>query len=446
MANVDSTREMQDTARAAAETARKAGAQQAAVSAARVRNVQVDWRDGKMERVKEATTRGLSVELYVDGRYSTVSTSDLRPDAVRAFVETAVAMARKLEKDPFRSLPDPRLYAGQARVDLDLLDPGQGALTPAARRERARAAEEGARAVKGSDAFLSVSAGVSDSLSEVFRVHTNGFEGTRKGTTFVVSSGVSVKDPDGRRPEDSAYAFARHLAAVPPPATVGKEAAERALACIGARKAESAAMTMVVDARAAGRLVSTLLGPLSGGALQQKQSCLEGKLGQAVGSPLLDVADDPLVPRGLDSRLFDSEGIAARRFPVFEKGVLTAYYLDTYYAKKLGMEPTTRSSSNLAWTLGTKGREGLLADARDAILVTGFLGGNSNSTTGDFSLGVQGFRIRDGRIAEPVAEMNVSGNLLDVWKRLVAVGNDPYPYSTLRTPTLVFEKVQFAGA
>jgi PmbA protein len=446
MANVDSTRQMQDTARAAAEAARKAGAQEAAVSASRVRSVQVDWRDGKMERVKEATTRGLSVEIYVDGRYSTVATSDLRPDAVRAFVETAVAMARKLEKDPFRSLPDPKLYEGQARVDLDLVDAGQGSLTPAARRERAQAAEEGARSVKGAEAFLSVSSGVSDSLSETFRVASNGFEGTRNGTAFSISASVSVKDPDGRRPEDYAYAYARHLAAVPAPATVGQEAAGRALACIGARKAGSAAMTMVVDARAAGRLVSTLLGPLSGGALQQKQSCLEGKLGQAVGSALLDVADDPLVPRGLDSRLFDSEGIAAHRFPVFEKGVLRSYYLDTYYARKLGMAPTTRGASNLAWTLGTRGREALLADAREAILVTGFLGGNSNSTTGDFSLGVQGFRIRDGRVAEPIAEMNVSGNLLDVWKRLVAVGNDPYPYSTLRTPTLVFEKVQFAGA
>jgi PmbA protein len=143
MAN-DPSRQMQEVARAAADMARKAGAQQAAVGAARVRTVEVEWRDGKLERLKEATTRGLGLELYVDGRYSVVSTSDLRPEAVRPFVETAVAMARKLEADPFRSLPDPKLYAGQAKVDLDVFDPAQATLTAASRRERAQAAEAGA--------------------------------------------------------------------------------------------------------------------------------------------------------------------------------------------------------------------------------------------------------------------------------------------------------------
>jgi PmbA protein len=445
MANDDPRKQLQDTARSAADMARKAGAQQAAVGAARVRTVEVEWRDGRLERMKEATTRGLQLELYVDGRYTTVATSDLRPEAIRSFVETAVAMARKLEPDRFRSLPDPRLYEGRARVDLDLVDPSQGTLTAAGRRERAQAAEAGARAVKGAGSILSVTTGFSDVLLEGFRVHTDGFEGSRQGTSFTVSAEVSVKDPDGRRPEDGDFAFARHVAAVPAPESVGRAAAERAVARIGARKGESAAMTMIVDARAASRLVSTLLGPLSGMALQQKQSCLEGKLGQPVGSALLDFSDDPLVPRGLDSRLFDGEGLAARRFPVFEKGVLRNYYVGTYYGRKLQMDPTTQGASNLAWTLGSRDQAGLAADAKEAVLVTGFLGGNSNGTTGDFSLGVQGYRVRGGKVAEPVGEMNISGNLLDVWKRLVAVGNDPYPYSKLRTPTLVFEGVQFAG-
>jgi PmbA protein len=130
---------------------------------------------------------------------------------------------------------------------------------------------------------------------------------------------------------------------------------------------------------------------------------------------------------------------------VFEQGVLRNYYVDTYYGRKLGMPPTTARSSNLAWKLGERSREGLLSDIGEAILVTGFLGGNSNGTTGDFSLGVRGFRVRGGRVAEPVGEMNVSGNHLQLWQRLAAVGNDPYPYSAMRTPTLVFEGVQFAG-
>jgi PmbA protein len=125
--------------------------------------------------------------------------------------------------------------------------------------------------------------------------------------------------------------------------------------------------------------------------------------------------------------------------------VLRNYYIDTYYGKKLQMAPTTAGASNLLVALGDKDQAGLVKDLAEGILVTGFLGGNSNATTGDFSFGVQGFRIRSGQVAEPVAELNISGNHLDFWKRLVAVGNDPWPYSTYRTPTLVFEGVQFAG-
>ncbi len=305
--------------------------------------------------------------------------------------------------------------------------------------------EAAARAVPGADRILSVSTGVSDTRAESVLVPSNGFEGTRRGTDFWISAEVTVKDADGRRPEDSAASGGRFLAALEPAQAVGRRAAERALARLGSAKGESALMTMVVDARAGGRLVAALLGPLAAAALQQKRSFLEGKLGAAVGSALLDLADDPLVPRGLGSRLYDGEGIAARRFPVFEGGVLRSYYVDTYYGRKLGMPPTTARASNLAWRLGSRSQADLLREMGDGILVTGFLGGNSNGTTGDFSLGVQGFRVRGGRLAEPVGEMNVSGNHLELWRQLVAVGNDPYPYSAMRTPTLVFEGVQFAG-
>ena len=125
--------------------------------------------------------------------------------------------------------------------------------------------------------------------------------------------------------------------------------------------------------------------------------------------------------------------------------MLKSFYIDSYYGKKLKMAPTTGGRSNLQWTLGAKSRDALLADVGDAILVTGFIGGNSNDTTGDFSFGVQGFLVKQGRIAEPVSEMNISGNHLALWKQLAAVGNDPYPYSSVYTPTLVFEGVQFAG-
>jgi PmbA protein len=439
------TTDMIDVARRATELTRKAGAQEAAGAVARSRRVEVQWRDGKLEKVSEATTRGLSLEIYVDGRYSTASTSDLRPEALDRFVRDAVALARKIEPDPFRALPDPRLYQGQARVDLELADPGYAQVDTARRRKAAQEAESAARAVKGGDAILSVTTGFGDTFTEQWRVHTNGFEGVTRSTDFGLSAEVSVRDADGRRPEDYDYGHVRHLDGLPSAEQVGRGAAERALARLGARKTESAVVRMVVENRAAGRLASFLLAPLSARALQQRQSFLDGKLGKAVGSPRLAVVDDPLVVRGLGSRIFDREGIAARRLPLFEAGVLRNYYVDTYYGKKLSLAPTTAGSSNLVWSVGDKDRAGLLADMRDGILVTGFIGGNSNGTTGDFSLGAQGYRVREGQIAEPVAEMNVAGNHLEFWTRLVAVGNDPYPWSPARTPTLVFEGVQVAG-
>lgn len=434
-----------DITRRAADLALRKGASEAAAGTYRARHVEVAWRDGRVEKVSEATTRGLGLDLYVDGRYASVSTSDLRPDALERFVEDSVSLARTLTPDPHRRLPEPELYRNRPDVDLQLEDPTYGELEAAERRRLAETVEVAARAVPGADKILSVTTSASDTLGESVLVQTNGFEGTKRGTDFWIGAEVTVKDPDGRRPEEYAASGGRFRTSQEPPATVGRRAAERALSRVGSVKGESAVLTMAVDNRASGRLVGMLVGPLAASALQQKRSFLEGKLGQSIGSPLLDVSDDPLVVRGLGSRLYDSEGISARPFALFEQGALRTYLVDTYYGRKLGIAPTTARPSNLAWTLGRKSRAELLRDMGEGILVTGFLGGNSNGTTGDFSLGVRGYRVRSGQVAEPVGEMNVSGNQLELWRRLAAVGDDPYRYSAMRTPTLVFEGVQFAG-
>ena len=377
-----------------------------------------------------------------------MSTSDLRPDALASFVRNAVVLTRKIEADPFRTLPDPALYGGQARVDLALEDGGYEAVTAVERRRMAQELEAAARETRGAPtgAIISVTSSVSDALSESFRVHSNGFEGAVRETQFWIGAQVSMKDKDGRKPEDSCHAGTRFFGELPDSVAVARDATLRTAARLGARKLPSAMLPMAVDRRAAGRLVGALGAALRARSLQQKESFLEGKQGQTIGSARLDIEDDPLLPRGLGSRLFDGEGIAARPLPIFKAGVLQNYYIDTYYGKKLKMAPTTGGPSNARWKLGNKDQAGLLADMQDGILVTGFLGGNSNATTGDFSFGVQGHHIVKGQIAEPISEMNIAGNHLELWKRLAAVGNDPYPYSSSRTPTLVFDGIQFAGA
>jgi len=158
------------------------------------------------------------------------------------------------------------------------------------------------------------------------------------------------------------------------------------------------------------------------------------------------VADDPLVARGLASRHFDAEGISARQLPIVENGVVRNIYVDTYYGRKGEMTPTTGIPSNRVVTLGEHSLQQLLTEVGSGVYVTSWLGGNADSTTGDFSLGLRGHLIENGQIGRPVGEMNVTGNLRDLFGRLELIGNDPYPYSTTLAPSLVFDGVDFSGA
>lgn len=437
--------EMLEIAKRAMALAKKEGAQDAAVNAWRSRDVETTWRDGKIEKLSDATTRGINLALYVDGRYGVVTTSDLRPDALEKFVREGVAMARALARDAHRKLPDPTFYAGRVTRDLELHDPKIVELTADARLQRAKALEEGARAAKGGERIVSVTASVSDSSSESVRVASNGFEGSFIGTSISQEASVSVKDDDGRRPEDWEHASVRHLGELPDPAVTGRRATERALARLGAKKSASGTMTIVVEARAARGLLRHFTGPLSGAAVQQKESFFEGKLGKKVASNVLTLTDEPHLAGALGSRPFDVEGMTTKSRALVDKGVLGSFLLDVYYANKLGVAPTTARTTNLVVSRGTKDLAGLLGDAKDGILVTSFLGGNSNATTGIFSLGIVGFRFANGEKKEPIAEMNISGNHLQFWNRLVAAGNDPYVYSPLRSPSLVLEGVSVAG-
>lgn len=203
---------------------------------------------------------------------------------------------------------------------------------------------------------------------------------------------------------------------------------------------------MLVDAQAAGSLIGRLLRPASARSVQQGQSFWAELVGTTAFSDKLTIVDDPLVPRGFGSRRFDREGIAARYLPIVERGVVRNLYVDTYYGRKAGMKPTTGSPSNRVIGLGDHSLADLLKEVGSGVYVTSWLGGNADSTTGDFSLGLRGHMIENGEIGRPVGEMNVTGNLKDLFGRLEMVGNDVYPYSQTLSPSLVFAGVDFSGA
>lgn len=420
------------------------GANEAAAVVSRDWSVEVTVRARQVEKVQESASATMSVAVYADGRYSSHSTCDLRPGALERFLDNAVALTRVLEPDPFRKLPDPKLYEGRPAVDLGLVDPRQATLETAERKRLALEAEEAAIAAAG-EACQSVTVSFADGWGETVRVASNGFCDREEGTSFSSVARVTVKDGD-RRPEDYWYGGARTLADLPAAATIGRRAAARALGRIGARKVAGGAMTVLVENLAAGRLLGFLLQAASGAALQQKRSFLDGRLGETIASERLTIVDDPLIPGALGSRRWDGEGISARRLPIVEAGALRAFFIDTYYARKLGVEPTTGASSNLVIPPGARDLAAIERSIERGIVVTSFLGGNSNSLTGDFSTGIQGWLIEKGARVHPVGEMNLSGNHRDFWMRLVEVGADPWPYSSVRSPSLLFEAVSVSGA
>lgn len=422
---------------------KKSGAKEAAVVIGRGRSVECEIREKKVEKLQESAAASLSVAVYADGKYSGHSTNDLRWDSVKSFLDNALAMTKLLEPDPFRQLPDPKLYENRPTVDLGMNDKGYGDLQTSTRKQTAREIEDAALA--GGANIQSVTSFFSDGWGETFRVTSNGFRDREESTSFSAGAEVTVRDGD-KRPEDYWYVSSRKLAGMTDPPKLGKTAAERALSRVGAKKIPGGEMTILVENRSAGRLLGFFLQATTAGALQQKRSFLDGKLGKQVVTDKLTITDDPLIPGALGSRRWDGEGISAKRMPVVEKGVLKNYFVDTYYGRKLKMEPTTGGWSNLVIDPGTESFDALVKKMKRGIVVTSFLGGNSNSLTGDFSTGVQGWLVENGERSHPVAEMNLSGNHNDFWNKLTALGNDPWMYSSVRIPSLMFEGVSVSGA
>ncbi len=419
----------------------KLGAQQAMAVVRKSRGVECQVRDKALEKLQESQSAGLSVHVYVDGRYGVHTTSDLRPAELDGFLSDAVQLTRMLDADPQRSLPDAALVLSKAQ-ELPLFDPGYAKLDSVKRKALAQVAEAAGHT---EPRIVSVTAGFSDEDAVTAAVASNGLHAWQRDTAYSLSAEVTVKDGD-KRPEDWWYTAGRRTADLGKAEEVGKIAMSRALSRVGAKSLPSGEMTLVVENRAAGRLLSYFLQAANGRSLQQKQSFLDGQIGKAVMGNLLTLRDEPALVGGLGSRSFDREGMAAKAFGVVEGGVLKNYYLDWYYARKLGLPPTTGSQSNLVVTAGKLSLQELVAQAKNGLLVTSLIGGNSNSLTGDFSVGLQGRAIVNGELGPAVAEVNLTGNHKTFWTKVQALGNEPYLYGSLRSPSLLISGAAVSGS
>lgn len=420
----------------------KNGCQSAKVLLYANSNASFELRDVKMDRLQQASENGLNMSLYVDGRYGTYSTNRLDKKELEGFIKTAIESTRYLAPDESRVLPDPSRYYKGGKPDLKLFDSEFYAINP---DDKVKMAREAAEEVMGKDnRIISVDSSYSDGESASYCLISNGFAGESQTSWFSTSASVSVKGEGDARPSSGWYESRLFYEQLPKEG-IGTKALERVLRKLGQKKVGSGKHTMVVDPMNSGRLLGPMLSALYGSSLQQKNSFLLNKLDTQVASEKMILTDEPHLIGANGARYFDNEGVATERRAIFDRGILKTYFIDTYYSKKMGVVPTISSPSLLVLKPGDKDAAGLVTDVQEGIFITGFNGGNCNSSTGDFSYGIEGFLIENGKLTQPINEMNITGNMVTLWKSLVAVGNDPRPSSSWQIPSLTFEGVNFSG-
>jgi PmbA protein len=410
----------------------------------------VSCRLGKVEDVERAESSNLGLRVFVGARVAFVSSSDVSARGLAELPERAVAMARLAPEDKFAGLA-PRELLAKSIPDLDIEDahePPADALV-----DRARTVEAAAMAVKG----ITNSEGGSASYgrSGIALATSEGFFGRYAATSH--STAVAVLAGEGTGMErDYDHATARHLADLEGPETVGRRAGERTVARLAPRKVKSQAVPVIYDPREAGGLLGDLAGAISGASIARGVSFLKDRMGEQVFSAGVDIVDDPHRMRGLRSKPFDGEGVRNRRTALIENGVLKTWLLDVASARQLGLTttghaargvggPPMPSTTNLYMAPGRVTRDALMDDIREGFYVTELMGMGVNGVTGDYSFGATGFWIENGKVAYPVSEVTIAGNLKEMFRNLTPANDLVFRYG-VNAPTVRIEGMTVAGA
>lgn len=438
------TSQHKDIAQWAMEIALKNGCSSSRVSLTVANNNSFEYRNTQLDKLHQSSENKLYIELYVDGRYGTLSTNRLEKPELEPFIKDGIASTRFLAPDLCRQLPDmTRYYTSNSGDDLDLFDSTFFDYTVDRKLAVAKATVD---EIYGTDnRIVSVVSSYDDGCGAEYMVASNGFEGEIQDTAYSLTAEVALKTDGDARPESYWYDSKLYWADLE---TVGiaRKALQRAFQKLGQTKIKSGKYNLILDNTVSMKLLSPLISAMYGTAIQQKNTFLLNRLGDKIVSDKLTVIDNPHQKRAFGSRWYDGEGVATEDRVLIGKGVLNTYFIDTYNALKLNIQPTVASPSIIKLEHGIKNHSQLLNTMHQGIWVTGFNGGNTNSTTGDFSFGIEGFLVENGIATTPIGEMNITGNILDLWNNLVEVGNDPLSLNSSRQiPSLLFEGVSFSG-
>ncbi|WP_170345581.1 TldD/PmbA family protein [Ruegeria atlantica] len=434
------------------DVARKAGADAADAIVLDGSSVSVEVRGGALEHAERSEGTDLGLRVFLGKRSAIVSSSDSRPETLRAMAERAVAMAKEAPEDPFSGLADPdQLVTDWNTESLELTDPAPAPSAEALMQDALRA-EAAALAVTGVTQVSDAAA--SYGTHHVHLAATNGFTGgyerSSRSISCVAISGEGTgmeRDYDG-----DSRTFQSDLRSAD---EIGRTAGERAVQLVGARKPETGRFPVLFDERISSSLIGHLLAASNGAAIARGASWLKDCLGQDVLPAHLSLIEDPHRPRISGSRPFDAEGLPTRRRAIVENGILTGWTLDLSSGRKLDMAstgnatrgvsgPPSPSNWNLSLTQGDQSRADLLREMGTGLLVTSMIGSTINPNTGDYSRGASGFWVENGEITHPVNECTIAGNLRDMLRRIIPA-NDARPYLSRVVPSLLIEGMTLAG-
>jgi PmbA protein len=405
---------------------------------------------GAIEKLDRSESYDLGLRVLIGKRQAIVSSNDRSAKALSALVERAVAMARAVPEDEFCGIAEAEAITRDWPV-LDMLDP----VEPSSEIliERARAAEDSARAVPGITNSEGAEAGWG--MSRVALAASNGFAGGYAGSSHSVSVSVIAGSGEGME-RDYDWSSAVYGADLEDAATIGRRAGEKAIKRLGARKPATAKVPVVFDPRVSASLIGHLAGAINGPSIARKTSFLKDRMGEAVFSPGITIIDDPHRPRGFRSKPFDGEGIANKKRAIVEDGILKTWILDLRSARQLGLKttghasrgtssPPSPSCTNLYLAPGAVTRESLLGGITSGFYVTELIGQGVNGITGDYSRGAGGFWIENGVLAYPVNELTIAGNLKEMFRNLTAADDLTFRAGT-NAPTLRVDGMTVAGS
>ncbi len=433
------------------ENAIKAGADAADAVAIDAHSKSISWRNDRLEDTDSSEIEDIGLRVFIGQKQAIVSTSDRSNDNLNQLVARTIEMARAVPEDEYCGLAPEEAIHRSDFAELDLYDDTQISVSQLA--ELSARAETSARSVEG--VTNSDGAGASASRYGLTLLTSHGFVGYSRGSSFSLSVSAIAGEGTGME-RDYDYTSARHFVDLKAPETVGSTAGGRAAVRLNPIKIESGSKPVVFAPRVSNSLLGHFSGAINGTSIARGTSFLKDMMGEQVFNNNVAIIDDPLMQRGLKSRLFDGEGVTVQKCNLIENGTLQTWMLNSATAKQLGLNVTghaSRSSSstpgittsNLYMAPGTLSPQELMADIKDGVYITELIGMGVNPVTGDYSRGAAGFLIKDGQIAESVSEITIAGNLKEMFRHLVPASDLNFIYGS-NAPTIRIDGMTIAGA